>query len=61
MLPLVGFSLFFGFALSRIVGERKLRMRQINLTQVALCLEAKHCPPLDSAEQVLAEAILRGL
>ena len=36
-------------------GERRLRMRQISLPQVALCLEAKHCPPLDSAEQVLAE------
>ena len=36
-------------------GERKLRMRQISLTQVALHLKAKHCPPLDNAEQVLAE------
>ena len=36
-------------------GERRQRMRRIGLTHVARNLEAEHCPPLDSAEQVLAE------
>lgn len=36
-------------------GERRARMRRIRLTQVALTLEADHCPALDSADQVMAE------
>src|SRR3990167_2889021 len=35
--------------------ERSARMRRIRLTQVALTLEADHCPALDSADQVMAE------
>lgn len=41
--------------LSAEQGERRARMRRIGLTQVAQTLETTHCPPLDSAEQVLAE------
>ncbi|MEX6502845.1 toxin VasX [Pseudomonas zhanjiangensis] len=36
-------------------GERKARMRRISLSQVARTLEAEHCPPLDSADLVMAE------
>ncbi|MBU3056396.1 toxin VasX [Pseudomonas indica] len=36
-------------------SERRRHMHRIALTEVALNLEATHCPPLQSAEQVLAE------
>lgn len=36
-------------------AERRQRMRRIALTTVAQSLEAEHCPPLKSAEQVIAE------
>ncbi|WP_369958317.1 toxin VasX [Pseudomonas benzenivorans] len=36
-------------------SERKTRMRRISLSQVARNLEAEHCPPLDSADLVMAE------
>lgn len=36
-------------------AERRSHMRRISLTQIARTLEAEHCPPLDSADQVMAE------
>ncbi|MDH1623676.1 hypothetical protein N5F07_21215 [Pseudomonas chengduensis] len=36
-------------------AERRQRMRRIALATVAQSLEAEHCPPLKSAEQVIAE------
>ncbi|WP_193073991.1 toxin VasX [Pseudomonas sp. FME51] len=43
--------------LEQSVGERGRRMQQINLPQVAVELEATHCPTLDKAEQLIAELI----
>ncbi len=41
--------------LAEDADERRQRMRRLDLPQVALNLQAEHCPPLDNAEQVLAE------
>ncbi|WP_071873548.1 toxin VasX [Atopomonas hussainii] len=41
--------------LSDKASERKAHMRRISLRQVARHLEAEHCPPLSSAEHVIAE------
>ncbi|MGE8499449.1 MAG: toxin VasX [Pseudomonas sp.] len=43
--------------LSSDQAERRQRMRRLALANVAKCLEAEHCPPLKSAEQVIAELI----
>jgi hypothetical protein len=36
-------------------GERRKRMRQIGLTEIAKTLSAKHCPPLEKAAALVAE------
>jgi hypothetical protein len=36
-------------------GERRKRMRQIGLTEIAKSLSAKHCPPIDKAPELVAE------
>lgn len=43
--------------LEQSAGERGKRMQQINLPQVAVELEATHCPTLDKAEQLIPELI----
>lgn len=41
--------------LEQSVAERTLRMQRISLTEVALRLSARHCPPLELAAQLVAE------
>ena len=36
-------------------AQRRKRMRQIGLTEIAKRLSAKHCPPLDKAQALVAE------
>lgn len=41
--------------LEQSAAERHARMQRISLTEVALHLSARHCPPLDQASQLVAE------
>ncbi|WP_304641842.1 toxin VasX, partial [Pseudomonas sp.] len=41
--------------LSNSAAERSKRMRMVHLPEIAVSLEATHCPRLDDAEQVVAE------
>ena len=43
--------------LEQSASERSRRMQQIDLPQVAVALEATHCPSLDKAEQLIPELV----